>query len=44
MEVLNTYFKRPNLPVGAPKSEGGMSMTSNHKIKWTEALPAYYPH
>ena len=25
IEVLNTYFKRPNLPVGAPKSEGGVS-------------------
>lgn len=44
IEVLNTYFKRPNLPVGAPKSEGGVSMTSNHKIKWTEALPAHYSH
>ena len=44
IEVLNTYFKRPNIPVGAPKSEGGVSLTSWHKVKWTEALPANYPH
>lgn len=44
VEVLNTYFNRPEMPVGAPKSEGGVSMTSGHKVKWTEALPAKYPH
>lgn len=44
IEVLNTYFNYPAIPVGAPKSEGGVSMTSGHKVKWTEALPARYPH
>ena len=44
IEVLNTYFNRPSIPVGAPKSEGGVTMTSGHKIKWTEALPDKYPH
>lgn len=44
IEVLNTYFNRPSIPVGAPKSEGGVTMTSGHKIKWTEVLPAKYPH
>ena len=44
IEVLNTYFKRPDIPVGAPKSEGGASLTTWHKVKWTEALPANYPH
>ena len=40
IEVLNTYFNRPDIPVGAPKSEGGVSLTTWHKTKWTEELPA----
>lgn len=44
IEVLNTYFNRPEIPVGAPKSEGGASLTTWHKVKWTEALPKKYPH
>jgi inosine-uridine nucleoside N-ribohydrolase len=44
MEVLNTYFNRPDMPVGAPKSEGGVTLTTWHKEKWTEYLPAHYPH
>lgn len=44
IDVLNTYFNRPDIPLGASKSEGGVTMTSGHKIKWTEVLPAKYPH
>lgn len=44
IEVLNTYFQRPDIPVGAPKSEGGVSMGDGHKVHWTELLPAKYPH
>nr|WP_129734300.1 nucleoside hydrolase [Parabacteroides goldsteinii] len=44
IDVLNTYFNRPDITLGAPKSEGGVTMTSGHKIKWTEVLPAKYPH
>jgi len=44
IEVINTYFKRPSIPVGAPKSEGGVNMTTWHKLKWTEVLPAKYKH
>lgn len=44
IEVLNTYFNRPDIPVGAPKSEGGVSLTTWHKTKWTEEFPARYPH
>lgn len=43
IEVLNTYFNRPELPVGAPKGEG-VSMTAWHKQKWTDVLPERYPH
>lgn len=44
IEVLNTYFSRPDMPVGAPKSEGGSSLTTWHQTKWTDILPAKYPH
>lgn len=44
IEVLNTYFNRPGIPVGVPKSEGGANLTTWHKDKWTKALPARYPH
>lgn len=44
LEVLNTYFNHPDMPVGAPKSEGGASLTTWHKEKWTDYLPATYPH
>jgi len=44
IEVINTYFNRPSIPVGAPKSEGGVSLTTWHKVKWTEVLPAKYPY
>lgn len=44
IEVLNTYFGRPGIPVGAPKSEGGVTMTAPHKTKWTDHLPATYKH
>lgn len=44
LEVINTYFNHANMPVGAPKSEGGASLTTWHKKKWTEELPATYAH
>jgi inosine-uridine nucleoside N-ribohydrolase len=44
IEVINTHFNRPSIPVGAPKSEGGVNLTTWHKVKWTEVLPAKYQH
>lgn len=44
IEVLNTYFGRPDLPVGAPKCVPKISLTTWHATKWTEQLPAAYPH
>jgi inosine-uridine nucleoside N-ribohydrolase len=44
IEVLNYYFGRPAIPVGAPKSEGGASLTTWHKDKWTDFLPSVYEH
>lgn len=44
IDVLNTYFGRPGIPVGAPKGEG-VSMDTWHKgLKWTEELPSRFPH
>ncbi|MDR2811030.1 MAG: nucleoside hydrolase [Tannerellaceae bacterium] len=43
IEVINTYFGRPDIPLGAPKS-AGVSLTSGHKVKWTDVLPEKYPH
>ena len=44
IEVLNAYFNRPEIPVGATKSPTAVSLTTWHKEKWTDALPAHYPH
>ena len=44
IEVINTYFNRPEIPVGATKSSTAASLTTWHKEKWTDALPARYPH
>ena len=44
IEVINAYFNRPEIPVGATKSSTAASLTTWHKEKWTDALPARYPH
>lgn len=44
IEVINAYFNRPEIPVGATKSSTSASLTTWHKEKWTDALPARYPH
>lgn len=44
IDVLNTYFGRPGLPIGAPKGINAPNLTTWHKDKWTEFLPAHYPH
>jgi inosine-uridine nucleoside N-ribohydrolase len=43
IDVINTYFGRPDIPLGAPKA--GVNMGDLwHREKWTEALAAKYPH
>ena len=39
--VLNTYFKRPGLPIGVPKSKALELKDSQH---WTDTLLLKYPH
>ena len=41
IEVINSYFNRPGLPVGAPKSKGSNLGSSQH---WADSIVAKYPH
>ena len=43
ISVINTWFGRPTLPMTGPNEEG-VYLTTWHKKKWTEELPAKYPH
>ncbi len=41
INVINTYFGRPELPVGAPKTPGVDLGSSQH---WADSIVANYPH
>ncbi len=41
LNVLNTYFKRPDVPIGVP---GGKAVTQRDFQHWTDTLIANYPH
>jgi inosine-uridine nucleoside N-ribohydrolase len=41
INVINTYFNRPDLPVGAPKSKGVSLGSGQH---WADSIVAKYPH
>lgn len=41
IEVINTYFNRPDLPVGAPKTKGASMGSGQH---WADSIVARYPH
>ena len=41
IDLINTYFDRPDLPVGAPKTEGPDMGSSQH---WADSIVARYPH
>jgi len=41
IDVINTYFKRPEIPVGSPKTEGVNLGSSQH---WADSIVADYPH
>ncbi|RAV27804.1 nucleoside hydrolase [Sinomicrobium soli] len=42
IEVLNTYFGRPGLPIGAPKISGTSQDSRN--LRWPDTLVARFPH
>jgi inosine-uridine nucleoside N-ribohydrolase len=41
LEIINTYYGRPHIPVGSPKTHGVNIGCSQH---WTDSLVAHYPH
>lgn len=41
LNVLNTYFKKPTIPIGVPKDSAVMQKDWQH---WTDTLIANYPH
>ena len=41
IEVINTYFGRPAIPVGAPKSKGVSLGAAQH---WPDSIVARFPH
>lgn len=41
IEVINTYFGRPTLPVGAPKTTGISMSAGQH---WPDSIVARFPH
>jgi inosine-uridine nucleoside N-ribohydrolase len=41
LSVLNTYFKRPDVPIGVPK---GKALELKDFQHWTDTLIARYPH
>ncbi len=42
IDVINTYFGRPDLPIGAPKSAG--VNRAPKELKWPDSLAANFPH
>ncbi len=42
IDLINTYYGRPNLPIGVPKDSGGVNITSGYK--WPEMIVQNYPH
>lgn len=41
LSVLNTYFNRPDMPIGVPKGQAVSDKDSQH---WSDTLVARYPH
>jgi inosine-uridine nucleoside N-ribohydrolase len=41
LSVFNTYFKRPGIPIGVPKSKAADMSDEQH---WSDTLIAKYPH
>lgn len=44
IEVINTYFGRPDIPLGAAKGDAPDRSTWHKGLRWTDELPARYPH
>ncbi len=42
IEVINTFFGRPDLPIGSPKTPGVNQ--NSRELHWPDSLIKYYPH
>ncbi|MBC9795748.1 nucleoside hydrolase [Sinomicrobium weinanense] len=42
IEVINTYYGRPDLPIGAPKISG--TSRDSRNLRWPDTLVANFPH
>ena len=41
IEIINTYFNRPEIPLGSPKGKGANMGSSQH---WADSIVSKYPH
>lgn len=44
LEIINTYYGRAYIPLGATKRDNGVRQTSWQTKKWSELLPEKYSH
>jgi len=44
IEIINRYFGRPDIPLGAPRNGVDMVDPRYSRIYWPEILPLLYPH
>ena len=44
IEVINTYFGRPDIPTGCVRGDAQNRDTWHTGLRWTEELPKRYPH
>lgn len=45
IDVINTYFGRPDIPIGAVRGDNAPDRTTWHSgMRWTEELPKQFPH
>lgn len=45
IEVINTYFGRPGIPLGVVRGDSVPDRTTWHKgLRWTDELPKLFPH
>jgi len=42
IEIINTYFNRPEIPIGAIKTEGATQ--DSRDLHWPDSLIAHFPH
>ncbi|WP_217447622.1 nucleoside hydrolase [Maribellus comscasis] len=44
IDIINTYYGRPNIPIGSVKGRAGAFGPWHKGRKWTEELPLHYQH